>query len=62
MWSGQSFSNVSPDFRLAYIFDMPLETAGEDSGLQNVAAELFESGFSCILSTGMSKLLGAFHH
>lgn len=41
---------------------MPLETAGEDSGLQNVAAELFESGFSCILSTGMAKLLGAFHH
>lgn len=45
-----------------YIFDMPLESAGEDSGLQNVTAELFESGISCILSTGTSKLLGPFHH
>lgn len=44
-----------------FIFDMPLESAGEDPGLQNVAAELFESGISCILSTGTSKLLGAFH-
>lgn len=45
-----------------YIFDMPLESAGEDPGLQNVAAELFESGISCILFTGTSKLLGVFHH
>lgn len=45
-----------------YIFDMPLENAGEDPGLQNVAAELFESGISCILFTGTSKLLGVFHH
>lgn len=45
-----------------YIFDVPLESAGEDPGLQNVAAELFESGISCILFTGTSKLLGVFHH
>lgn len=45
-----------------YIFDMPLENAGEDPGLQNLAAKLFESGISYILSTGTSKLLGAFYH
>lgn len=45
-----------------FIFDMPLESTEEDPGLQNVAVELFESGISWILSTGTSKLWGAFHH
>lgn len=37
-------------------------SAGEDSNMQNVAAEPFEIRVSYILSAGMSKLQGAFLH
>jgi len=49
-------------FQVIWSLSYAIWSAGEDPGLQNVAAELFEIRISYLLSTCTSKLLGSFHH
>lgn len=62
MKTGQDFFKCLSRFQFILNLWYATCSAGEDSSMQNMAAELFEMRISYILSTWMSKLQGAFHH